>query len=132
MLDGSDLRVTRPRRLVWEVLAAEPGHLTAAEIADRVHQKDSSINVSSVYRTLATFAERRLVRESRLGSDDVSYWETAHADHVIHLVCSSCNAVVHHDSDSASMLRREVFTAHKFVSAHVEVTVTGLCINCTV
>ena len=132
-LIGTDLRVTQPRRLVWEVLSQEHGHhLTAAEIAERVHQLDPSVNVSSVYRTLASFAEVHLVRESKLGDDDVSHWETAHADHVIHLVCARCGDVMHHDSKLVNKLKAEVLTQHDFVASHVEVMIKGSCKSCSV
>lgn len=131
-LTGTDLRVTQPRRLVWDVLRAEHRHLTAAEIAERVHALDPSVNVSSVYRTLATFAEVHLVRESKLGDDDVSHWETAHADHVIHLVCSSCGDVLHHDSKLVNKLRAEVLAEHRFSPSHVEVMIKGSCKSCSV
>lgn len=127
-LRGHGHRVTRPRQVVWEVLAVSDGHLNAQEITDRVHAVDPGINASSIYRTLALFAEIGLVRESRLG--DASTWERAHSDAVIHLVCDGCGAVHHHHAPSIAELPRELASEVDFEVAGIDVRVTGRCAAC--
>ena len=85
VLRAQDFRVTRARTLVWQVLDEAQSHLSAADILQRVHDYDESINSSSVYRALSLFAELELVRETRQG--ELSTWEPAHDDAVIHLRC---------------------------------------------
>lgn len=122
-------RVTRPRHVVWQVLTTADEHLSAQEIAEQVRRRDPGINVSSVYRTLALFAELDLVRESRLG-DDASTWEPAHGDAVIHLVCDHCGAVRHHDTATVETLRRRLARDAGFVADHIDVRVSGRCEAC--
>jgi Fur family ferric uptake transcriptional regulator len=122
-------RVTRPRSVVWEVLATTDGHLSAQEITDRVHAVDAGVNASSIYRTLGLFAEIGLVRESRLG--DASTWERAHGDAVIHLVCATCGVVQHHHASSVDSLPRELEQAIGFAAEGIDVRVTGRCASCT-
>ena len=90
-------RVTTARRVVWDVLSAAGDHLTAPSITSRVHAVDPSINGASVYRALTLFAELGLVRESRY--EDASTWEPFHDDAAIHLVCSECGQVMHHNTE---------------------------------
>ena len=52
VLRAQDFRVTRARTLVWQVLDEAQSHLSAADILQRVHDYDESINSSSVYRAL--------------------------------------------------------------------------------
>ena len=95
-------RVTRPRRLVWEVLtASEQAHLSAQQIVDRVNDLDPTVNRSSIYRVLGLLAELGLVRESRLAGAERSTatWEITHGDGVIHLVCSGCGGIEHHHTE---------------------------------
>ncbi len=125
-----DLRVTRPRQLVWAVLHESGHHLTAAEIAAEVARRDPAVNLSSVYRTLSLFADLRLARESRLGADDASHWEPAHADDVIHLVCAGCDAVLHHEGREVERLRTHLGEHHGFVAEWVDVVVHGRCPDC--
>jgi Fur family transcriptional regulator, ferric uptake regulator len=121
-------RVTQPRHVVWEVLSATEGHLSAQEITDRVHAVDPGINASSIYRTLALFTELALVRESRLG--DAATWERAHGDAVIHLLCSTCGTVQHHHTKTIDDLPHEIAKQAGFVPAGIDVRVTGTCSTC--
>lgn len=121
---------TTPRRLVWEVIAAAEGHLTADEIASRVNRKDASVNLSSVYRTLALFADLELVRESNLGTDGAARWERAHPDDEFHLVCRTCGRVEHHAGSLVSEIRSHLAGDHDFEADRVELVVTGTCAGC--
>ena len=73
-------RLTGPRLAVWNVLSSTHAHLTADEIASAVRADDPMANLSSVYRSLALFADLGLVRESRLGGAEATHWELAHPD----------------------------------------------------
>lgn len=121
-------RVTRARKVVWGVLASAGEHLSAPTITDRVHAIDPSINESSVYRTLGVLAELGLVRESRL--DESATWEPFHDDTAIHLVCSTCGAVVHHDTELVRQLRRALERDVDFEPEEIDVCVAGRCADC--
>lgn len=130
VLHPHDLRVTRPRQGVWDVLQGVDRHLSAAEIADQVRNQDPGVNVSSVYRTLTLFGELGIVRESNLGDGSGSQWELTHADTVIHIVCNSCNNVEHHTAEVIEDLRRHLVSAG-FEPAEIDVRVTGRCPKCS-
>jgi Fur family transcriptional regulator, ferric uptake regulator len=140
MRDGSELtellresgnRITEPRLRVWEVLNRSNEHLTVEEIGRQVHSMDPTINTSSVYRTLALFAEMGLVRESTFGSDEGARWELAHPDDHFHLVCRSCGEVNHHEGDLVDQIRDHLAGGHGFAAEQVDLVVTGLCANCS-
>lgn len=122
-------RVTQPRHVVWKVLAATDGHLSAQQITEQVNALDPGINPSSIYRTLALFTELELVRESRLG--DAATWERAHGDAVIHLLCSGCGTVQHHHAESIDQLPSEIARQAGFRPDGIDVRVTGMCAACT-
>ncbi len=130
VLAENELRVTRPRRLVWDILRSSNDHLTAQAIADAVHTQDASINVSSVYRALTLFSELGIARESKFGEDG-SRWEPAHSDEMIHLVCEKCGTVDHHGGQVVTRLRDHLASDHGFVSSNVNVVVNGTCSNCS-
>lgn len=122
-------RITAPRRIVWDVLTRADGHLSAAEVADRARARDEHVDVSSVYRTLALFAELGIVRESRLG--DEATWEPTHDDAVVHLVCDGCGTVIHHDASTVEGLRRQLDDEVAFTVGSIDVRVTGRCPACS-
>lgn len=123
-------RVTDARRTVWEVLGAGGGHLTAHEVLDRSREQDPSLNLSSVYRTLALLESLDLVRESKMNGDGPARWELIHADDMIHLVCETCGAIEHHGGPFVASLNSHLSDHHQFKARAIEVTVFGLCSHC--
>lgn len=122
-------RITRPRRVVWDVLTGSERHLSAPEIIELVNERDPSINASSTYRVLTLLAELGLVRESRLG-DDASTWEPRHADSVIHLVCDGCGVVTHHHTPIIDELAHHLDHAAGFDVGTIDVRANGRCAGC--
>lgn len=124
------LRVTRPRRAVWRALHDADGHLTVEELAARVAEDHPGVNLASVYRSLALFAQLDLVRESRLGDEDVTRWELAHPDEHFHLVCEGCGRVDHHAGDLVASIVEHLRGGHNFEARSVELSVVGRCASC--
>jgi Fur family ferric uptake transcriptional regulator len=123
-------RLTEPRLRVWQVLNRAGGHLTVEEIVGEVHKADPTINTSSVYRTLALFADLDLVRESSLGPDEGARWELGHPDDHFHLVCKVCGEVDHHEGDLVEQIRSHLDSGHGFKAGEIDLVVTGTCARC--
>jgi Fur family ferric uptake transcriptional regulator len=123
-------RVTRPRQAVWRVLREADDHLTVEEIAARVADREPAVNLASVYRSLALFAELDLVRESRLGDADATRWELAHPDEHFHLICDRCGRVDHHAGDLVASIVEHLYSGHGFEARAVELSVVGRCAAC--
>lgn len=130
LLRDHGYRVTQPRRAVWRVLAEAHGHLTADQVAARVHDEDPGINLASIYRSLALFDELDLVRESRLGEADASRWEIAHPDEHFHLVCDDCGRIDHHVGSLVQEIREHLSDGHGFEPSAIELIVNGRCADC--
>jgi Fur family ferric uptake transcriptional regulator len=124
-------RVTGPRLRVWEVLREAEEHLTADEIARRVHAVDSAVNLSSVYRSLALFSDLDMVRESVLVGEEAARWEVAHPDEHFHLVCRVCGKVDHHRGTLVDEIRNHLAEGHGFSTEQVDLVVSGLCVHCS-
>lgn len=124
-------RLTSPRWLVWSVLRSANRHLTAEEIATRIHQADPTINISSIYRSLTLFEDLDLVRESHLGIDDSARWEIAHPDDHFHMVCRRCGTVDHHVGELVDQVRSHLGDHHQFAVDNIDLVVTGVCSRCS-
>jgi Fur family transcriptional regulator, ferric uptake regulator len=123
-------RSTRPRRAVWRVLAAADEHLTVEQIDDRLRAGDDAVDLASIYRTLALFAEIGIARETRLGGEEASRWERAHPDEHFHLVCAECGDVDHHVGSLVAQIHHHLDQGHGFEVRDVELVVTGRCARC--
>jgi Fur family ferric uptake transcriptional regulator len=92
VLRAAGQKVTPQRMLILGCVRHAEGHLTASQILQDVRRSYPYIDASTVYRTLASAKELRLVSETNLGSgDNLFEWLGAHRHH--HLICRSCGAV---------------------------------------
>jgi Fur family ferric uptake transcriptional regulator len=130
-LGAAGHRLTGPRLAVWDVVAGSDAHMTAEEIADAVRAADPTVNLSSVYRSLALFSELGLVRESNLGASEAIHWELAHSDEQFHLRCTSCGRVEHHLGDLVAQVEHHLSRHHGFNASRVELLVWGTCRSCS-
>lgn len=80
-------KVTPQRLIITSVLRHEPGHLTAAEILREVKGHFPYVDISTVYRTLATLRDLQLVAETDVGGDRSYEW--LREPHY-HLLCRLC------------------------------------------
>jgi Fur family ferric uptake transcriptional regulator len=99
-------------------------------VAERVAAHDPSVNLASVYRSLALFEEMGLVRQTRLGPERVAFWEREHPDEHFHLVCRLCGSVDHHRGSLVQSIQDHLSSGHGFVPERIDLTVTGLCRKC--
>lgn len=120
-------RLTSPRWLVWSVLHDADEHMTAEEVASTVKEADPTINLSSIYRSLALFEDLELVRSSQLGIDGSARWEITHRHDEFHVVCRKCGTVDHHSGELVDDLRSHM-RSHGFIADNV--VLTGLCAGC--
>ena len=74
--------LTPQRRLIIEILDNTNDHLDAEEVFSRARQKDSRLNLATVYRTLGVLKEMDLV--------DQRYFARDHKREHYHFTCVSC------------------------------------------
>jgi len=83
-------RVTTARRVVVELLARPSEHLTADDLASRIHDAHPEIHLSTVYRTLDSLHEWGLVEHVHQPHGP-SFFHLAGAHR--HLVCEECGRI---------------------------------------
>ena len=115
------------RAIVSEVMSAQ-GHISPAELAERVRNRLPGVNASTVYRTLATLEEAGILSHAHL-EHGASYHHAAEARHV-HLTCSRCgsdDALSLREADSLERLLRK---HHGFQPDLTHFAISGLCARC--
>ncbi|MEZ4520445.1 MAG: transcriptional repressor [Thermomicrobiales bacterium] len=93
-------RMTPQRIAILEEVRNAAGHLTAADITEKVRQKHPSISVGTVYRTLNSFAERGVILEFPFGNQASRF--DARTERHDHVHCTVCGKL--HDVDVPSAL----------------------------
>lgn len=125
--------VTRPRRVVAEVLATAGAHLSAEEVVQAVARCAPDVHRASIYRALEALAVAGVVQHVHLGHGgtahhlvDLAADDGAH----LHLQCRSCGEV---QDAPATLLRaagRRLRREHGFRLDATHVALSGLCAAC--
>lgn len=89
---SAGLRVTHQRLEVYRQLALLDTHPTAEALYQELRKKISTLSLDTVYRTLATLVDHRLVNKIETVESQARY-EVTHMRHH-HLICSRCGAIM--------------------------------------
>lgn len=123
-------RLTPQRQLVLDTLCALGGHVSAAELSERVQETAPAIDRSTVYRTLTLLQEMDLVSAATV--DGVTIYELAPAKDQphAHLICDVCGHVAHVHSEVVGKMARHLEERQGFVMEPAGLTVYGTCHLC--
>jgi Fur family ferric uptake transcriptional regulator len=115
-----------PQRLTILQALHDGGHLSPAQIYERVHQ--TGMTEPTVYRTLEFLARNGVVHPTQVGGGHLTYELAGHDHH--HLVCRVCGAqlALEPDSLNTAISRIEHQTGYRLEAGHL--TFFGLCPEC--
>jgi len=122
-------RLTPQRLVILSILRHAQGHVTAAEILESVRQQYPYVDISTVYRTMSTLKELRLVSETDMGTGEHSYeWAGPKPHH--HLICRECGAEVSLDDKYLRSMSRKLLKDYGFRAEPAHLAIFGLCQAC--
>ncbi len=122
------LRLTPQRQLILRAVE-ELSHATPDEVLAHVQSQVSSVNASTVYRTLEVLEELGLVRHTHLSDRAPTYHSALEHEHV-HVVCRRCQAVRSYDPAVVAPLVAAL-GADGFTVDVGHLTVFGECVDCS-
>lgn len=106
-LRAAGIRITRPRRIILDILMQTEDHPDALEIFQRASEIDSSISLSTVYRTMKLLEEQGAIHRHAFGGGP-SRFEQAGDNHHDHLIDMDSGAVIEFHSDKIEKLQEEI------------------------
>lgn len=127
-LRADGMRITRPRRVLCQVLAEARGeHLTPQTLHARAQQRlGGTVDPSTVYRTLEALTECGAVYHVHLGHGAaVIHLSDLAAHH--HLVCEVCDRTVDLPIEEVSGFTDHIGTRYGFVIDSVHFAMVGRC-----
>lgn len=128
MLRGAELRVTRPRLAVLEVVHANP-HADTDSILGAVREVAPTVSHQAVYDVLRALTETGLVRRIQ-PSGSVARYEARVGDNHHHVVCRSCGAIADVDCAVGEVPCLTADDDQGFTIDEAEVTYWGTCPVC--
>jgi|YNPMSStandDraft_1061717.scaffolds.fasta_scaffold86841_2 Fur family ferric uptake transcriptional regulator len=129
-LRNKGLRLTPQRKTILAALHQLGELATAEEIFQHVQKSSSSLDISTVYRTLELLRTFQVVTCIQ-GSDGQYRYELAphHAPHV-HLVCRACGRVLEATVDSLQPFISDAWEQYGFEVDVNALSIGGLCREC--
>lgn len=105
-LREAGVRITRPRRIILEILSATDDHPDALEIFRRAVEIDSNISLSTVYRTMKLLEELGAIHRHAFDGGPSRFEQAGkHHDHIIDMASGE---VVEFHSDKIEKLQEEI------------------------
>ena len=128
-LKKSGQRLTPQRLMILSAVRHAESHITVAEVLEQVKESYPYIDVSTVYRTLGSLTEMRLVSETDMGESESKYeWLEQERHH--HLICRGCDRVTLLDNNHLQILGDEILDDHGFQADLDHFAIFGLCQEC--
>jgi Fur family ferric uptake transcriptional regulator len=131
-LEARGVRITQQRRLIVGIIQDSPRHLDAATLLELARKQDSTVDRSTVYRTIAMLKDRGLIDELDLMhiEGEKHYYEVkTNRDHC-HMACFRCGAIMEYTSSSFEKLKDEMAKQSGFEIRVIRLEVGGFCKKC--
>ena len=129
MEDIEDLGLTKQRQTVLRVIRDSDKHLTANEVFDAARRLLPGISFATVYNSLNYLKNQGLIGEIKFGTNANLYDRrlTRHD----HALCNKCGKLVDLELTIPKKLLEEAASRSKFKPETIELTLRGLCPECS-
>ena len=126
------VRLTQQRRAILTVIETAKMHLDAPRILRHARKLDSSVDRSTVYRTLNLLKRHGLVDEldlMHLEGEGHYYERKTGRDH-IHMACLRCGKITEFESELFESLKRQLQRDCRYQIVVTRLEVGGYCSQC--
>jgi len=130
VLKREGVKGTRHRYAILELLEQSKSPLTAEDLFILLREKTASINLSTVYRTLDTFASKNLVIKSNRVDDGKVRYELNQHEHKHHLFCIGCHKLIAFEECPLGELQQSLKKTIDFDVTGHSLEIYGYCHNC--
>ena len=100
------LRMTLPRKIILEVIEAAEDHPDVDEMYRRAVEKDRSISIATVYRTIKLFEEAGIIEKLDIGDGRSRYEEAG--EHHEHLIDVESGEIIEFQNEELEEMKRQV------------------------
>ncbi len=130
VLKDAGYRLTQARLTVLGILEAERGHITSAEVLERVAALKPAIGRASVFRTLDLLTQLGIIRPTYNGSSLTPTYVLMRDGHHHHAICTGCQRFFEFDDCGLEALSRSLEqTLNLQISGHL-LEFYGICAAC--
>lgn len=125
---GSELRVTKQRRVLLDELCKLKSHPTADDLYQMVRQRLPRISLGTVYRNLELMAGQGLIQKLEIGGTQKRF--DGNADLHYHVRCLQCGRVDDLDLPPDCRVEQQAAQRTRFKILRHRLEFSGLCPDC--
>jgi len=130
LLNREGIKSTRHRNAILELLEESKFPMTAEQLFITLRDKTASIDLSTVYRTLDTFASKNLIIKSNRVDDGKALYELNHNEHKHHLLCVGCHKLISIEDCPIGELKQTLKNEIDFDITGHKLEIYGYCHDC--
>lgn len=129
-LKQAGYRLTQARLTVLAVLEAEHGHITSADVLEKVERINPAIGRASVFRTLDLFTQLGIIRPTYVDTSLTPTYVMMRDGHHHHVICTDCKRYFEFDDGDMEALTQSLEkTLDVRISGHL-LEFYGVCADC--
>ncbi len=129
MEDITSLGLTKQRQAVLGAIRKSEKHLTANEVFEAARRLLPSISFATVYNSLNYLKTEGLISEIRFGTDAKLYDRNLKKHD--HAICNNCGKLVDMEVNLPKGLLEAAANRSNFQAESIELTLRGLCPDCS-
>ncbi len=107
-LKRAGYRLTQARLTVLAILEAEQGHITSADLLEKVACVKPAIGRASVFRTLDLFTQLGIIRPTYIDTSLTPTYVLMQGGHHHHVICTDCKRFFELDDCGLEALTRSI------------------------
>jgi Fur family ferric uptake transcriptional regulator len=107
------MKMTGQRRVIAQVLSEASDHPDVEEVYRRASERDQSISIATVYRTVRLFEESSILERHDFGDGRARY-EEATEEHHDHLINIQSGAVIEFQNAEIEALQEKIAERHGY------------------
>ncbi len=124
------LKATKNRMMMLEALDTNHNFLSAEDIYLALKDQASNLSLSTVYRSMESLVEVGVVAQVNLETSKQTLYELSHTEHAHHLICLSCNKVIHVHGCPIASYEQQIAKEHNFSVREHKLELYGYCEVC--
>ncbi len=131
LLRSNNLKYTKQRELILEIIYENRGHFTPEDIYNLIKMSypDIRLGIATVYRTLGLLEDAHIVSSISFGAQGKKY-EFGLDDHHDHLVCLKCGGIEEFFDETIEKQQERISQAHNFKMTKHIMKIMGICSAC--
>ncbi len=131
LLKSSNLKYTKQRELILQIIYDNDGHFTPEDIYNLIKMSypEVKLGIATVYRTLTLLEEANIVSSISFGTQGKKY-EFGLKNHHDHLVCLKCGGIEEFFDETIEKQQEEIAKKFNFKMTNHTMKIIGICKNC--